>query len=395
VFAIALTLVARAAIVPSSGRRTFLLGLLATLMATVAYAQRVDAAGSSLAGFAGVWTFAFTAAAALVSRVIYGLQRRVQEAARLGQYILESKLGEGGMGTVYRARHAMLRRPTAIKLLLPSRAGAENVARFEREVQQTARLSHPNTVTIYDYGRTPDGVFYYAMELLDGADLDEVVELDGAQSVARAVHIVSCVAGALSEAHEAGLIHRDIKPANIMLCQQGGVLDVAKVVDFGLVKQLGEAGMTQANTLQGTPLYMAPEAITSPDELDARADLYALGAVTYYLLTGRHVFEGESVLAVCTQHLSATPDPPSAHAKQPIPEGLERLVLQCLEKDPNERPASAAEVQASLLSLDIPVWDARAAKAWWNEHGDALRSKRRAPTEEVKRTVAVDLTARG
>jgi len=394
VFGVVLTLVARAAIVPSSGKRTFLIGVFATVTIAFAYSRRTGYA-EPLSGFVAIWVLAFSAASALVSRVIYGLQEKVREASRLGQYVLESKLGEGGMGAVYRARHAMLRRPTAVKLLLPSRAGEENLTRFEREVQQTARLSHPNTVTIFDYGRTPEGVLYYAMELLDGANLDEIVAIDGPQDVGRVVHIVSSVAGALAEAHEAGLIHRDIKPANIVLCQQGGVPDVPKVVDFGLVKQLGEVGMTQANTLTGTPLYMSPESIVAPDTMDARSDLYALGAVTFFLLTGRHVFEGESVVAVCSQHLTATPDPPSAHSERPIPEALDQLVLDCLAKEPAERPATAHDVQERLAAVTgFEPWDPLAARRWWSEHGPALRERHPATATALGETLAVDLSSR-
>ncbi|MCB9729770.1 MAG: serine/threonine protein kinase [Deltaproteobacteria bacterium] len=394
IFAVALTLVCRAGIVPSSGSRTLVLGVVATATVSWAYARR-SGVGDPLTAFAVAWTGAFTAASSLVSRVIYGLQREVREAMRLGQYVLEYRLGEGSMGTVFRARHAMLRRPTAVKLLRPSRAGAENLARFEHEVRQTAGLSHPNTVTIYDYGRTPEGVFYYAMELLDGANLDEIVTLHGAQEVGRVVHIVSAVAGALAEAHASGLIHRDIKPANIMLCQQGGMPDVAKVVDFGLVKQLGAPGLTEAGSMTGTPLYMAPEAITAPERVDARSDLYALGAVTWFLLTGRHVFEGRTVIEVCAQHLNAVPERPSAHTATPVPEALERLVMQCLEKDPDRRPASAVEFAERLQPVQaLAPWSAAAAREWWRTRGPALQARHEVATDALGETLSVDLAAR-
>ena len=217
----------------------------------------------------GVWWLAISILATATSRVIYGLRREARKARKLGQYTLERKLGEGGMGEVYRARHAMLRRPTAVKLLRPDKTGEASLARFEREVQLTASLTHPNTVTIYDYGRTPEGVFYYAMELLDGPTLEKVVQVDGAQPPARVVWILSQVAGALREAHEVGLIHRDIKPANVMLVEHGGVLDVVKVVDFGLVKDIhgsGDPSLSRAETITGTPQYLAPETISSPEK---------------------------------------------------------------------------------------------------------------------------------
>src|SRR5512136_349670 len=186
--------------------------------------------------------------AIITSHVIYGLQREIHRVRRLGQYALEEKLGEGGMGVVYRASHAMLRRPTAVKLLAPEKAGLETIARFEREVRLTARLTHPNTITIYDYGRTHEGIFYYAMELLDGATLEEVVEVGGALPPGRAIHVASQIASALVEAHGAGLIHRDIKPANVLLCERGGVPDVVKVVDFGLVRELETGGTALSRT---------------------------------------------------------------------------------------------------------------------------------------------------
>lgn len=393
-FAVALTLVARAAIVPSSGLRSLVLGAAMAAIVSIAYVRR-EQPQQPLADFVLIWTSAFTLASSLVSRIIYGLQRQVREAQELGQYVLEEKLGEGGMGIVYRARHAMLRRPTAVKLLLPERAGEKNLQRFEREVRQTARLSHPNTVTIYDYGRTPDGVFYYAMELLDGADLDEVVAVAGAQCAARTVHVLSCVAGALAEAHEQGLIHRDIKPANIVLCRQGGIYDVPKVVDFGLVKELeGEPGLTGENVFQGTPLYMSPESITEPGRVDARSDLYALGAVGYHFLTGQHVFAGKTLVEVCAQHLSEAPMPPSTRV-QGVPEALERILLDCLAKDPALRPQSATELQKRLLAIDhLENWDAARAKAWWTAHETALRARRSAGRSGQRQTLEVDFAGR-
>jgi serine/threonine-protein kinase len=304
----------------------------------------------------------------LTSRVIYGLREEVREARRLGQYTLEEKLGEGGMGTVYRARHAMLRRPTAVKLLPPEKAGQAALERFEREVQLTARLSHPNTVAVFDYGRTPDGVFYYAMEFLDGTNLEELVRGDGAQPPGRVVHVLRQVASALVEAHGIGLVHRDVKPENIILCERGGVADVAKVVDFGLVKDLERTGasVSRADVVQGTPLYLSPEAITAPDRVDARGDLYALGAVGYYLLTGHHVFSGATLVEVCSHHLHTAPVPPGERLGRPVPAALERLLLSCLEKDPARRPASALALRDELAGLPgVDSWSEEEARTWW------------------------------
>src|SRR5690606_31795371 len=214
-------------------------------------------------------------------------------------------------------RHALLRRPTAVKLLPPDKAGGAAIARFEREVQLTASLVHPNTVTIFDYGHTPDGVFYYAMEYLDGGDLETVVAVGGPMPPARAAHVLAQIAAGLAEAHEIGLIHRDVKPANVFLVGKEGVADLAKLLDFGLVRELesgATSGLTRTDTVMGTPLYLSPEAITSPAAVDARSDLYALGAVGYFLLTGEHVFSGRTVVEICSHHLHTEPEPPSSRA---------------------------------------------------------------------------------
>jgi serine/threonine-protein kinase len=330
-----------------------------------------------------IWWGIAVVMAAGFSQTIYGLRKAVRDVRRLGQYTLEKKLGEGGMGVVYRASHAMLRRPTAVKLLLPDRAGKDALARFEREVRRTAMLTHPNTVTVYDYGRTTDGVFYYAMELLEGASLDELVRVDGPQCEERVIHLLEQVAGSLAEAHDAGLIHRDIKPANILVVDRGGISDLVKVVDFGLVKDMefrvragaaSEPELTMANMIVGTPLYVAPEALTDPENVDARADLYALGAVGYWLLTGTHVFRGKSVLELCTHHLNSAPESPSARLGRPVTRDLESLLLECLAKRREDRPVSAHVLRDRLRSCAAAGrWtDARAAK-WWELHRAAVR----------------------
>ncbi|HEV8549345.1 MAG TPA: serine/threonine-protein kinase [Polyangiaceae bacterium] len=316
--------------------------------------------------------------ASVVSRTVHGLRERVREAMKLGQYTLDEKIGEGGMGVVYRASHALLRRPTAIKLLPPEKAGEHNLVRFEREVQLTSMLTHPNTVSIYDFGRTPEGTFYYAMEYLEGLDLQTLVDQDGPQDPGRVIHLLAQIAGALTEAHGVGLIHRDVKPANVLLCERGGTSDVVKVLDFGLVKQIGpdqgvDTSASAVNRIIGTPLYLSPEAITRPHEVDGRSDLYALGAVGYMLLTGVPPFTGSSIVEVCGHHLHTPPTPPSERSPRPIPEDLERLILKCLSKSPDARPDDAATLRGELLAGSAAgTWTQKKAAQWWRTRGKEL-----------------------
>ena len=313
------------------------------------------------------------AAAALFAAMWYmarqqqKLRAAVLEAKQLGQYTLEEKLGQGGMGTVYKAKHAMLRRPTAVKLLDVANMTDVAVARFEREVQMTSALTHPNTVAIYDYGRTPEGIFYYAMEYLDGTNLDDLVRKYGPLPEARVVHLLKQVCGALAEAHAAGLVHRDVKPANIFLTRRGGVADFVKVLDFGLVKvaDAREASVTSANTVTGTPLYLSPEGISRPDSVGPPADVYALGAVAYYLLVGRPVFDGTAVVEICMKHLNDEPTPPSASGVS-VGAEFERLLLRCLAKSPDARPPHAGALLAELEDLAFAEkWTAAVADSWW------------------------------
>ena len=294
------------------------------------------------------------------------------ELKRLGQYTLEEKLGEGGMGVVYRAKHAMLQRPTAVKFLNAAKTTAKSVARFEREVQLTSQLNHPNTIAIYDYGRTPEGVFYYAMEYLDGLDLEALVQRHGSQSEGRVIHILKQVCGSLAEAHSIGLIHRDVKPANILLNARGGMFDVVKLLDFGLVKvadHSSAAQVTNAGGVVGTPLYMSPEAYQSPDTVDARTDLYAVGAVGYFLLTGQPPFLGKSVLDILNHQVQTAPEPPSQRLGQPVSPELEQLLLRCLSKSAADRPATANEIIAELDHVpSANSWTESDARRWWRRY---------------------------
>ena len=285
VLAITNVLCFRAALIPSSARRTLSLGLAGVaptvaLALTHTLAPEISALGGGMLGYVLAWCSVGVGISTVISGVIFGLQQRARRAEHLGQYELLDRLGAGAMGEVYRARHAMLRRPTAIKLLKPKIAGSLNIARFEREVQHTAALTHPNTIAIYDYGRTPDGLFYYAMEFLDGTDLRQLVATEGAQPPQRVIHILRQICGSLTEAHEAGLVHRDIKAANVFLCERGGIPDVVKVLDFGLVLHTDDQ---QEQHLAGTPTYMAPECIRDPGISSTLADLYAVGVLAYVL----------------------------------------------------------------------------------------------------------------
>lgn len=349
------------------------------------------------------WWLATCVITTATSTVIYGLRCDVRDAKQLGQYHLERKLGEGGMGVVYQARHAMLRRPTAVKLLHKERRGSDSLRRFEAEVQQTARLRHPNIITIFDYGHTLDGVFYYAMEYIDGLTLDAVVACDGAQPVARVVHIWQQVALALVEAHGQGLIHRDVKPSNVMAFlphRFGGVSEAVKLLDFGLVKEVQSGGgieLTHADSLSGTPQYMAPEVIRAPEHVDARSDIYALGAVAYHLLTGTHVFDGNTVVAVCGHHMHTPPEPPSTRLRAPIPDRVESLLLDCLAKDPAARPSTALTLVRRLetCAKEVGNWQPDAALDWWQRHRaatDAPSSHSASAHSGVHRSVGQSLT---
>ena len=309
-----------------------------------------------------------------------------------GRYTLGEKIGEGGNGSVYRAHHALLRRPTAIKVVLPEKVGAETLQRFEREVQAMSQLTHWNTVAVYDYGNSSSGVFYYAMEYLDGINLENLVIDHGMLPADRVIAVLTQVCAALGEAHRRGIIHRDIKPANIILCERGDVPDVAKVVDFGLAKEIDSSSQDTTHSILGTPAYIAPEAVTDPAAIGPGADIYALGAVGYFLLTGRRVFEAKTTVELCIMHVTATPKPPSLMTTKRIPPELEALILRCLAKSPSERPATAAEL-AKLLREIPPArdWSESEAVQWWSD----FRKLPKQPASSMPTlTISVDLAAR-
>jgi serine/threonine-protein kinase len=274
----------------------------------------------------------------------------------------------------------------------PERVGADVLERFEREVQHMAQLTHPNTVAVYDYGSSPDGVFYYAMEYLGGGiDLENLVRKHGPQPSARVAAILAQACGALYEAHTQGIIHRDIKPANMILCERGGMPDVVKVVDYGLVKDFTADTGASTQVVLGTPDYIAPEAFTNPANLSPAVDLYAIGCVGYYLLTGKRLFTGKTAMDICIQHVTKTPTPPSRLVE--VDPALEAIMMRCLEKDPAARPTSAAELRRDLLTVDMKAWPDAEARGWWERYRETSQALETA-TETPTTTMTVDLAAR-
>jgi len=305
------------------------------------------------------------------------LQRQFGRLQRLGSYTLERQISEGGMATIYLARHALLKRPTAIKILKKQVATDEFIHRFEREVQLASQLLHPNTVEIYDFGRTREGQPYYVMEFLDGLTLAELVAHSGPVPAGRAIHILRQVGAALREAHLRGMIHRDVKPENVMLCRRGEA-DVVKLLDFGLVKNLEHAqtrDITKQLKILGTPRYMAPERILNPADVDARSDIYAVGAVGYFLLTGTPIFEGDNSLEITNQIMHAPAPRAAASGVAGIPEALDALVAACLEKDRARRPQTAEAVIEALDRLSSRLaWTQPDADAWWSAYRESRKA---------------------
>lgn len=318
----------------------------------------------------GLWMGIPTLAAIYGSHTINALRREASAAKQVGSYHLIRKIGVGGMGEVYLAEHKFLKRPCAIKLIHPSHAqDPQSVARFESEVQASARLTHWNTIEIYDYGVTEDGTFYYAMEYLPGKNLQEIVDQHGPVPPARAVHLLRQVCAGLREAHSIGLIHRDIKPGNIFATERGGVHDVAKLVDFGLVKSVVPREQSVSLTLEGmvigSPLYVAPEQAMGGARPDARGDIYSLGAVAYFILTGKPLFTYEKPLQVIFAHVNEEVEPPSKHCSD-LPADVEEIILRCLEKDPRDRFGSVDELERALARTSVAdQWSQDQAADWW------------------------------
>jgi serine/threonine-protein kinase len=371
------------AIVPNTRTKTLLAGLVAASMNPV---------GMLWARARGSWDFGpasnallmhypdylLVGVAVVISHVVTTLGRQVAKAREMGSYQLGELLGRGGMGEVYKASHRMLARPAAIKLIRPEMLGgndpamaARAIVRFRREAEAAAQLRSAHTVDLYDFGVTKDQTLYLVMEFLDGMDLESLVRQYGPMPAARVIHVLRQACDSLEEAHARGLVHRDIKPANLHLGRVGCRDDFVKVLDFGLVKTPA-AGSAQSlatveGVIMGTPAYMAPE-MALGDTVDPRADLYALGCVAYYLLTGEQVFTGDTVLKVITQHIQAVPVPPSERTELAIPATLEQLVLACLAKKPEERPQNARQLAQSLATIDGMTWGEEEAARWWRQH---------------------------
>ena len=321
--------------------------------------------------------------ATVPSHVLQRVGRRLREAQELGSYQLVELLGRGGMGEVWRAEHRLLARAAAIKLIRPEVLGASGstegriaLRRFEREAQATAALSSPHTIRVFDFGITREGTFYYVMELLAGRDLESLVREFGPVPANRTIHLLRQVCHSLADAHARGLVHRDIKPANIYVCRMGLEYDFVKVLDFGLVKFNDKSAsvpqetmLTANNTTTGTPAFMAPEVILGQSDVDRRADVYALGCVAYYLLTGQFVFDADTPMKMFLQHVQTRPTPPSQRTELRIPRELDDLVMACLEKDPNNRPQDAERLfELACRCGPNEVWDNAMARTWWESH---------------------------
>jgi serine/threonine protein kinase len=392
VTSVIMTTLARAIIVPSKAMRTLKLSLLAMAPVMIlmwiwigpfqgqnvtlfeAYVPWLTVANQTLL------LLVVLATAMLTSRILYDLRRSVREANELGQYLLEERLGAGGMGEVWRARHRFLVRPAAIKLIRPgllelSNAGPDVLLRrFEREAMATAALRSPHTVQLYDFGQADDGTLFYVMELLLGIDLEKLVSRHGPLPPERVIHLLTQVCHSLEEAHQNGLTHRDIKPANIFVTGTGTELDFVKVLDFGLVRlrparSSDQVRLTNEDTVGGTPAYAAPEIVLGDAGYDHRVDIYAVGCVGYWLLTGKLVFEAATSMAMLVDH-ARTPAPRlGTRTELTIPADLEQVIMDCLEKDPSRRPASAAQLAQLLSACSVQErWTPERAERWWRAH---------------------------
>src|SRR3954454_14187671 len=397
------------AIVPNSPRKTLITSLLAAstepLALVLSHLRGVQVHTSP---FYMLWDFVPTYISAFLVvipvKIIHRLGQQVRRARELGSYRLEEPLGKGGMGEVYRATHQMLARPAAVKLIRSELIGSSTPAaakviieRFRREAEAAASLRSPHTINLYDFGISQDGTFFLVMELLDGLDLETLIERYGPVPAERAVHLLRQACESLAEAHTRGLVHRDIKPSNIFTCRMGLDVDFVKVLDFGLVKAMGEGDreatmLTEPDSTTGTPAYIAPEVIRGDRVPDHRLDIYTLGCVGYWLLTGRMVFQAPNAIQLMYQHANATPVAPSQRSELEVPADLDRIILSCLAKLPEDRPQSAHELSRLLAATAAGNgWTAERAHRWWDRHHPAAGALRSAETRQQVLTKTMDL----
>ena len=377
VSAVGLWVVVAAAVIPSPPNVRLALALAAATTWPFAYGINAARFGFTTEPWrhASIWpamNYLLAIVAYVVGRLTYGTAREAESDRNLGSYTLMTQIGEGGMGEVWRASHKLLARPAAIKLIkLDASRQVIFAHRFQREANVIAALKSPHTVYLYDFGTTQDGRLYYVMELLDGISLQTLITTFGPQPASRVVAILKQMCRSLEEAHQEKIVHRDLKPSNVMICEVAQVCDFVKVLDFGLAKPFG-AGQASNLTVEGitlgTPEYMAPEVARASRTVDARADLYALGCVAYVLLTGALVFNDSNPVTLALKHMKTPPVPPSRRTDRPVPPDLERVILACLEKDPNARPQSARKVERLLAACNVPPWSEEDADAWWQKH---------------------------
>jgi serine/threonine-protein kinase len=379
-------------VIPSTPGRSVMAGLAAIsavpvmVAVSIAVFPPLELPSNFFLGFFFIFIFPYLLVVGMAyvgARVMSALGNEVRKARELGSYQLIERLGQGGMGEVWSARHRLLARPAAIKLIRPSASSAgiseDARRRFEREAQAIASLRSPHTVNLFDFGVSDDGTFYYVMELLEGLDAERLVKKYGPLPAERVIHVIRQVCHSLSEAESIGLVHRDIKPANIILCRYGEDNDFVKVLDFGIVKAIQEPGraaseptqsaLTMEHIVHGTPAFIAPEQALGASAVDNRADIYATGCLAYWLLTGQLVFSGDTPMQLVMHHAQTPPSPPSSRTELPIPPELDALVLACLEKNPADRPQTARELARRLDAIPIRNrWTEERAKDWWQSH---------------------------
>jgi hypothetical protein len=384
-------LVAYPILVPNTPRKIFIASLLAASMGPAGLAISAAATATPVGRPLDVATYFLTSnylcamLAYGIARVVHRFQLQLKEAREIGSYRLVERIGAGGMGEVWRAQHRLLARPAAIKLIRSGMLGESQrtrealARRFDREARATAALGSTHTIEVYDFGVTEEGDFYYVMELLKGLSLERLVQEFGAVDPGRTVYLLRQVCHSLGEAHARGLVHRDVKPANILVCRLGPDDDFVKVLDFGLVAHTAAGQtvtmLTMEGTVVGTPSYMAPEIALGRADVDGRTDIYSLGCVAYYMLTGQPVFSGDTPVAIALAHVHNAPIPPTLRSRFNIPPALDALILECLAKDPSARPVSAAVLSARLAeTVPADAWTLEAARTWWERHQPLIGS---------------------